>query len=65
MFKLDFEKAEEPEIKLPTSVGSEKKQESSRKNIPSVLSARVTPDYCLPFGTCDHLHGLSLSVPKK
>jgi len=31
MFKLDFEKAEEPEIKLPASVGSEKKQESSRK----------------------------------
>ena len=30
MFKLDFEKAEEPEIKLPTSVGSSKKQESSR-----------------------------------
>ena len=34
-------------------------------NIPSVLSVRVTPDYCLPFGTCDHLCGLSLSVPKK
>ena len=33
MFKLDLEKAEEPEIKLPTSVGSLKKQESSRKNI--------------------------------
>ena len=33
MFKLDLEKAEEPEIKLPTSVGSSKKQESSRKNI--------------------------------
>ena len=31
MFKLDLEKAEEPEIKLPTSVGSQKKQESSRK----------------------------------
>ena len=31
MFKLDLEKAEEPEIKLPTSVGSSKKQESSRK----------------------------------
>ena len=31
MFKLNLEKAEEPEIKLPTSVGSEKKQESSRK----------------------------------
>ena len=33
MFKLDLEKAEEPEIKLPTSVGSSKKQVSSRKNI--------------------------------
>ena len=31
MFKLDLEKAEEPEIKLPISVGSSKKQESSRK----------------------------------
>ena len=31
MFKLDLEKAEESEIKLPTSVGSWKKQESSRK----------------------------------
>ena len=33
MFKLDVEKVEEPEIKLPTYVGSLKKQESSRKNI--------------------------------
>ena len=33
MFKLVTEKAEEPEIKLPTSSGSWKKQESSRKNI--------------------------------
>ena len=31
LFKLDLEKAEEPEIKLPTSVGSLKKWESSRK----------------------------------
>ena len=31
MFKLVLEKSEEPEIKLPTSVGSSKKQESSRK----------------------------------
>ena len=31
MFKLDLEKAEEPEIKLPTSSGSSEKQESSRK----------------------------------
>ena len=33
MFKLVLEKAEEPEIKLPTSAGSSKKQESSRENI--------------------------------
>ena len=33
MFKLVLEKAEEPEIKLPTLVESSKKQESSRKNI--------------------------------
>ena len=31
MFKQVLEKAEEPEIKLPTSIGSDKKQESSRK----------------------------------
>ena len=33
MYKLDLEKAEEPEIKLPTSVGSSRKHENSRKNI--------------------------------
>ena len=33
MFKLDFIKAEEPEIKWPISIGSSKKQEFSRKNI--------------------------------
>ena len=33
MFKLDLEKAEELKIKLPTSFGSLKKQENSRKNI--------------------------------
>ena len=37
MFKLVLEKAEEPEIKLPTSVGSSKKQESSRKTSVSAL----------------------------
>ena len=31
MFKLDLEKSEEPEIKLPTSIRSSKKQENSRK----------------------------------
>ena len=33
MFKLDLEKVEEPEIKLPTSAGSWKKQEEFMKNI--------------------------------
>ena len=33
MFNLDLEKAEEPEIKLPTFVGSKKKQENSRKKL--------------------------------
>ena len=33
MFKLVLEKAEEPEIKLPTSIGSLKKWESSRKHL--------------------------------
>ena len=37
MFKLDLEKAEEPEIKLPTSVWSSTKQESSRKTSSSAL----------------------------
>ena len=39
LFKLVLEKAEEPEIKLPTSAGSSKKQESSRKtSIPALLT---------------------------
>ena len=33
MFKLDLEKAEEPEIKLPTSAGSSKKTKEFQKNI--------------------------------
>ena len=37
MFKLDLEKVEEPEIKLPTSVGSLKKQENFRKTSTSAL----------------------------
>ena len=37
MFKLVLEKAEEPEIKLPTSDGSSKKQESFRKTSTSAL----------------------------
>ena len=47
MFKLVLEKAEEPEIKLPTSAGSWKKQESSRKTSTSI-------DYAKAFDCLDH-----------
>jgi len=43
MFKLDLEKAEESEIKLPTSTGSFKKQESSRKTSISALLTMPKP----------------------
>ena len=43
MFKLGLEKAEEPEIKLPTSVGSLKKQESSRETSTLALSTMPKP----------------------
>ena len=42
-FKLVLEKAEEPEIKLPTSVGSSEKQESSRKTSISALLTMPKP----------------------
>ena len=42
-FKLVLEKAEEPEIKLPTSSGSQKKQESSRKTSISALLTMPKP----------------------
>ena len=50
MFKLDLEKTEEPEMKLPTSVGSQKKQESSRK---TYISALMTI-YNKSFDFVDH-----------
>ena len=43
MFKLVLEKAEEPENKLPTSAGSWKKQESSRKTSTSALLTMLKP----------------------
>ena len=43
MFKLYLENAEEPEIKLPTSAGSSKKQESSRKISTSALLTTPKP----------------------
>ena len=47
MFKLVLEKAGEPEIELPTSPGSSKKQESSRKNICFI-------EYAKAFDSVDH-----------
>ena len=64
MFKLDLEKAEEPEIKLPTSAGSSKKEESSRKtsisallNMPKPLTVdyKKTVENLKETGIPDHL----------
>ena len=56
MFKLVLEKAEEAEIKLPTSAGSSKKQKSSRKNIYFWLSIEkhLFIDYAKAFDCVDH-----------
>ena len=43
MFKLDLEKAEEPEIKLSTSIGSSKKQKNSKKKSTSALLTMPKP----------------------
>ena len=48
MFKLDLEKAEEPEIKLPTSFGSSKKPESTKKIYFYFI------DYAKAFDCVDH-----------
>ena len=47
MFKLDFKKAEEPEIKLPTSAGPSKKQDRSRKTSTSALLTMPKPFNCV------------------
>ena len=61
MFKLVLEKAEEPEIKLPMSVGSSKKQDSSRKisallTMPTPLTMWITINcgQFLEMGIPDH-----------
>ena len=51
IFKLVLEKAEEPEIKLPTSAGSSKKQESSRKKKKIYF---CFTDYAKAFDCVDH-----------
>ena len=49
MFKVVLEKAEEPEIKFPTSTGSSKKPQNSRKNIYFFFT-----DYTEAFDCVDH-----------
>ena len=68
MLKLDLEKAEEPEIKLPTSTGSSKRQESSRKSSTSALLTKPKHTDCVDhnklwkilqgMGTLDHFTSL-------
>ena len=65
MFTLDLEKAKEPEIKLPTSIESSEKQESSRKTSTSALLTIPKPFDCVDhkklwkilqeMGILDHL----------
>ena len=64
MFKLALEKAEEPEIKLPKSAGSSKKQESSRKTSisafltmpkPLTVGSQQTVENLQEIGIPDHL----------
>ena len=61
MFKLDLEKAEEAEIKLPTSTRSQKKQENFRKTSPSLttlkpLTVWITTNWKIKeMGIPDHL----------
>ena len=54
IFKLDLEKPEEPEIKLPMSVGSSEKQESSRKTSAAAAAAK-SPQSCPTL--CNPMNG--------
>ena len=67
VFKLDLEKAEEPEIKLPISIGSSKKQENSRKTSTSALLTTPKPLTVRITTNCGKLKGqeyqATLSAP--
>ena len=52
MFKLDLENAEEPEIKLPTSIGSYKKKENSGRGGGNIYFCFI--DYVKAFDYVDH-----------
>jgi len=60
MFRLDFEKAEEPEIKLSTSVGSSKKQESSRRTSTSTLLTTTKPLTVWITANCGNLKEMGI-----
>ena len=62
MLKLDLEKAEKPEIKLPTAVGSSKRQESSRKTSTSALL--TTPKSLMKVKEESEEVGLKLKIQK-
>ena len=71
MFKLDLEKVEKPEIKLPTSIGSLKKQASSRKTstsalltTPKSLTVWITTNWKIlqEMGIPDHLTCLLINL---
>ena len=71
MFKLDLEKAEEPEVQLPTSTGSLKKQESSKRTsisalltMPKPLTVWITINWEIlkEMGIPDHLTCLSRNL---
>ena len=55
MFKLDLEKADKPEIKLPTTEGSLKKQENLRKTSTSASLTTLKPLTLQEMGIPDHL----------
>ena len=61
MFKLVLERAEEPEIRLPTSAGSSKKQESSRKTSISALLTMPNPLHGQRGTWWAAVHGLTKS----
>ena len=60
MFKLDLEKAEEPEIKLPASAASLNRQESSRKTSISVLLTMPKPLTVWITTTVEILEGMGI-----
>ena len=62
MFKMDLKKAEEPEIKFPTFIGSLKKQESSRKT--SISALLTTPKLLTVWITTNWKISQEMGIPE-